>query len=59
MNIQLTVEEALKFQQIDAELRGFVAGAMAAADHFRRLKIQEIVAARANTDQPNTEPAAL
>ena len=44
--IQLSVEEALSFQQHDSRLIGFVAGVQAMADHMRRAKIDEIIAAR-------------
>lgn len=45
--IQLSVEEALDFGKADARYAGFIAGAQAMADHARRMKLDEIIAARA------------
>lgn len=59
--IQLSVEEALDFGKADARYAGFIAGAQAMADHARRMKLDEIIAARAkqtvsdSTIEPKTE----
>lgn len=48
--IQLTVEEGMKFQTMDAELRGFVegmnAGAQAMADRIKRGFLNDLLASR-------------
>ena len=44
--IQLTVEEALTYQQFDVHLQGYLEGVSEAVNHMRRRKIQEIIAAR-------------
>lgn len=55
--IQLTVEEGLAFQKFDARLQGFLEGTKTAIDHFKLMRVQEMVAAR-KTAQPDPAPAA-
>lgn len=53
--IQLTVEEALAFQKFDARLQGFLDGAKAAIDHFKVMRVQEMLASRQATPAPSSE----
>lgn len=50
VKIQLSVEEALSYQQFDARLSGYLAGiqdgSQSLANHMRRSKIDELMASR-------------
>lgn len=54
--IQLTVEEALEFQKFDSHINGFVLGVKTMAEHSKRMKLDEMIAARKPSATPPTEP---
>lgn len=44
--IQLSVEEALEFQEYRARIEGYVAGIRTMADYSMRIKVDSLIAAR-------------
>lgn len=51
--IQLSIEEALAYQKHESELRGFCAGVAVMAEHSKRMKVLELLAARKPKQEQN------
>jgi hypothetical protein len=55
VRVSLSPEESAEFKRLEDRIQSYLAGAQAMADHTRRMKIDEIMAARKAA--PSTPPA--